>query len=60
MAWCYPVYGLEQYHTLDIEPINENFLSVVGEVSGYLNEHNIQSFPTVSYTHLTLPTILRV
>ena len=45
MGWKYPKYSLQKEHVIDIAPINENFLSVVEETSGYLNEHNIRAYP---------------
>jgi hypothetical protein len=41
MAWRYPQYPITPQSVLDVDPINENFLIVVGEVAGNLNEHNL-------------------
>lgn len=41
MAWKYPKRPIVGSHVIDIEPINDNLLSVVEESSGYLNEHNL-------------------
>jgi hypothetical protein len=43
MAWRYPTYDLKTDYVVDISQINENFLSVVEEVSGLLNEHNFSA-----------------
>ncbi len=45
MAWKYPKHSLQREYVIEIEPINENFLSVVEETSGYLNEHNLRAHP---------------
>ena len=45
MAWKYPKHSLQKEYVVEIEPINENFLSVVEETSGYLNEHNLRAHP---------------
>ena len=46
MAWKYPNLPIEGTYVIDIEPINQNFLSVVSESAGYLNEHNFKAQPT--------------
>jgi hypothetical protein len=43
MAWRYPVHDLATDYVVDIDPINDNFLAVTEEVSGYLNEHNFRA-----------------
>ena len=45
MAWKYPKHSIQKEYVIEIDSINENFLSVVEETSGYLNEHNIRAFP---------------
>lgn len=45
MAWKYPKHSLQEEYVIEIDPINENFLSVVEETSGYLNEHNLRAHP---------------
>lgn len=40
MAWKYPPNLIKGDYVVDSIAINENFLSVVEETSGYLNEHN--------------------
>ena len=44
MSWKYPKFPLKDTYVIDIDPINENFLSVVEETSSYLNEHNFKSW----------------
>lgn len=46
MAWKFPHQSIQGEFVLDIEPINQNFLSVVSETSGYLNEHNFKATST--------------
>ena len=41
MAWKYPKRPINDAYVIDIEPINDNLLSVVEESSGFLNEHNL-------------------
>ena len=43
MAWKYPRYDIRNGFATDIDSINENFLAVVEETSGALNEHNFDS-----------------
>ena len=43
MAWKYPKFDIRSGYVVDIDPINDNLLSVVGEISGTLNEHNFNS-----------------
>lgn len=43
MAWTYPKRAIEGTYVLDIEPINQNFLALASETSGYLNEHNFKA-----------------
>jgi hypothetical protein len=60
VAWKYPKHSLQEEYVIEIDPINENFLSVVEETSGYLNEHNIRAFPVVDLDYDdTTPTIKR-
>lgn len=47
MAWKFPVQPINSSAVLDIEPINQNFLSVVSESAGYLNEHNFRNTPNL-------------
>tara|TARA_R100000664_G_scaffold14444_1_gene22711 strand:- start:12333 stop:13079 length:747 start_codon:yes stop_codon:yes gene_type:complete len=43
MAWKYPKFDIRSGYVVDIDPINDNLLSVVSEISGTLNEHNFNS-----------------
>jgi|MDSZ01.2.fsa_nt_gb hypothetical protein len=47
MAWKLPPQPIRSDSVLDIEPINQNFLSVVSESAGYLNEHNFRNTPNL-------------
>jgi len=47
MAWKYPKYDIRSGFAADIDAINENFIAVVDETSGALNEHNFDSSQTV-------------
>ena len=47
MAWKYPRYDIRAGFAADIDSINENFLAIVDETSGSLNEHNFDSSATV-------------
>lgn len=46
MAWKYPKYDIRNGYVVDVDPINDNFLTVVNEVSGALNEHNFEADST--------------
>lgn len=41
MAWKYPKYDIASGYVIDVDPINDNFLPIVNEQSGALDEHNI-------------------
>jgi hypothetical protein len=43
MAWKYPKFDIRSGYVVDIDPINDNLLSVTNEISGTLNEHNFNS-----------------
>ena len=43
MAWKYPKRPIKGTYVADIDAINENFLTVIEESTGYLNEHNFQA-----------------
>ena len=43
MAWKYPYHLLKRDYVVDNIAVDENFLSVVEETSGYLNEHNFKT-----------------
>ena len=43
MAWKYPPNLIKGDYVVDSIAINENYLSVVDETSGYLNEHNFSA-----------------
>ena len=45
MSWKYPLNTLKGTYVVDSVAINENFLGVVEETSGYLNEHNFAADP---------------
>jgi hypothetical protein len=47
MAWKYPRHDIRSGFVADIDAINDNFLAVVDETSGSLNEHNFDSSKTV-------------
>lgn len=42
MAWKYPKRPITGSYVIDIDPINQNFLAVAEESTGYLNEHNLK------------------
>jgi hypothetical protein len=42
MAWKYPYHLIKSDYVVDNIAVDENFLSVVEETSGYLNEHNFK------------------
>ena len=43
MAWKYPKYDIASGFVIDVDPINDNFLPVVNEHSGSLDEHNLSA-----------------
>lgn len=45
MAWKYPYHLIKRDFVVDNIALDENFLSVVEETSGYLNEHNFAFTP---------------
>jgi hypothetical protein len=45
MSWKYPPNRLKDTYVIDNVAVNENFLGVVEETSGYLNEHNFTADP---------------
>jgi hypothetical protein len=45
MAWKYPYHLIKSDFVVDNIALDENFLSVVEETSGYLNEHNFKAHP---------------
>lgn len=57
MSWKYPQFPIKNTYVIDIEPINENFLSIVSEAAGYLNEHNFKATSTVDllFTRSNVP-----
>ena len=57
MAWKFPVQPINSSSVLDIEPINQNFLSVVSETTGYLNEHNFRSIPELVIRRSSEPKV---
>ena len=50
----------EPRKALDLAGAQTRIVSPVGRVRGWNHHDPADSFPAVSYTHLTLPTILRV
>jgi hypothetical protein len=43
MAWRYPRYDIKSGAVIDTDGINENFIPIVSEASGALDEHNISA-----------------
>lgn len=43
MSWKYPTSPIKTGHVIDNIAINDNFLSVTEEATGYLNEHNFDA-----------------
>jgi hypothetical protein len=53
MAWRYPRYDIKSGYVIDIDVVNDNFLPIVEEASGALNEHNFSTdTPTLSRSQL--------
>ena len=43
MAWKYPPNSIRSDYVIDSVAVNENFLAVVEETGGFLNEHNFEA-----------------
>ncbi len=53
MAWRYPRYDIKSGAVIDTDGINENFIPIVSEASGALDEHNISAeTPPIARTQL--------